>query len=375
MNVLILSMTVGQGHNSASKALAQYLEKQGHTYEILDTYKFLNKVIGEAFDKGYTFMGRSIPKLNAIIYKDAEKVTHQAMKRYFPFAFSDLTKSKMQKYIDDRKPDVIVCPIIFSAVLLTQLKEAGTLDPRIRLYGIVTDYGLHPFWEFTDMDYFVIPNELMIPGVELRGIPKEKLLPIGIPIREGFSCCIPKEEARCKLGLEQDKLTLLITSGGRGFGAVDELVSQADTMDDVQIIAVCGTNFMLRHKLEAKKYKNPVHILGFINNMDEYIDAADVIVTKPGGLSTSEAVAKKKLLILTPPLPGVEDINLLFLLNNSMALFANKSLPLNEVLMQLVANEDKMEELYRSCTKWGKPNSSRDLGEFIEQKYKEDLKA
>ena len=84
---------------------------------------------------------------------------------------------------------------------------------------------------------------------------------------------------------------------------------------------------------------------------------------------------KKKLLILTPPLPGVEDINLLFLLNNSMALFANKSLPLNEVLMQLVANEDKMEELYRSCTKWGKPNSSRDLGEFIEQKYKEDLKA
>ena len=73
MNVLILSMTVGQGHNSASKALAQYLEKKGHTYEILDTYKFLNKVIGEAFDKGYTFMGRSIPKLNAIIYKDAEK--------------------------------------------------------------------------------------------------------------------------------------------------------------------------------------------------------------------------------------------------------------------------------------------------------------
>ena len=375
MKVLILSMTVGQGHNSASKALAQYLEKQGHTYEILDTFKFLNKIIGEAFDKGYTFMGRSIPKLNDLIYKDAERVSGKAeaaMKHYFPFAFSDLTKSKMQKYIDENKPDAIVCPIMFSGVLLTQLKRAGMLDPKIKLYGIVTDYGLHPFWEYTDLDYFVVASELMIPSLELRGIPKEKILPIGIPIREAFATCMPKTEARDKLGLDTELLTLLITSGGRGFGALDELVSQADRMDDVQIVAVCGTNFMLRRKLEAAKYKNKVHIFGFINNIDEYIDAADVIVTKPGGLSTSEAIAKKKLLILTPPLPGVEDVNLLFLVNNSMALSTNKHLPLNEVLMQLVANNHKMNEIMKACDKWGKPCSSMTLGDFIEQKYKEE---
>jgi processive 1,2-diacylglycerol beta-glucosyltransferase len=365
-------MTVGQGHNSASRALAQYLERKGHTYEILDTYKFLNKVVGEAFDKGYTFMGRSIPKLNASIYKSSEWVSGKSvMKGYFPFVFSELTKSRMEKYIEEKKPDVIVCTIVLSAILISQLREAGTIDPKIKLYGIVTDYTLHPFWEYTGLDYFVVASELMVPSVEQRGIPKEKILPFGIPIQECFGASIPKMIARKKLGLDQDLLTILVTSGGRGFGAVDELVSQADKMDGVQIVAVCGTNFMLRRKLELQKYKNKVYIFGFINNIDEYIDAADMIVTKPGGLSTSEAVAKRKLLILTPPLPGVEDINLLFLVNNSMALYTNKHLPLNEVLMQLVANDMKMREILKSCNKWGKPNSSMVLGDFIEQKYGE----
>ena len=375
MKVLILSMTVGQGHNSAGKALAQYLEKQGHTCEILDTYKFLNKVIGEAFDKGYTFMGRSFPKLNELIYESAERVSGKAtMKNYFPFAFSDLNKFKMQRYLDEKKPDVIICTIVFSAILMTQLKEAGILDNRIKMYGIVTDYALHPFWEYTAMDYFVVANELMVPSVTLRGIPEEKILPVGIPVRECFSDYVPQKEAREKLGLEQGLLTLLITSGGRGFGAVGELVSQADRMDGVQIIAVCGTNTMLKRKLESKKYKNIVHIFGFLNNIDEYIDAADLIVTKPGGLSTSEAIAKHKLLILTPPLPGVEDINLVFLVNNSMAVSTNTHLPLNEVLMHMVVNKVKKNSIQKACKTWGKPESTKVLGEFIEQKFKEDIR-
>jgi len=373
MKVLILSMTVGQGHNSAGNALAQYLEKQGHTYEVLDTYKFLNKLIGEAFDKGYTFMGRSIPKLNELIYESAERVSGKAtMKNYFPFAFSDLTKSKMQRYLEEKKPDAIVCTIVFSAILMTQLKEAGALRDHVKLYGIVTDYALHPFWEYTAMDYFVVSNELMVPSVVLRGIPKEKILPIGIPVREHFSSAEPQKKARERLGLQIEPLTLLITSGGRGFGAVGELVAQADKMEGVQVIAVCGTNTMLKRKLESRKYKNTVHIFGYLNNIDEYIDAADMIVTKPGGLSTSEAIAKKKLLILTPPLPGVEDINLVFLTNNSLAVCTNKHLPLNEVLMQLVANRVKMNSILKACQMWGKPESSKMLGDFIEQKFKEE---
>ena len=117
MKVLVLSMTVGQGHNSTSKALRAALVKRGHECKILDTYKFLNKAIGLGFDKGYVAMGRFVPKLNETIYKGAEKANGRAdMKLYFPWAFANLAKNKLQKYIDEEKPDVIVCSIVMTAM-------------------------------------------------------------------------------------------------------------------------------------------------------------------------------------------------------------------------------------------------------------------
>ena len=129
MKVLVLSMTVGQGHNSTSKALRAALLKKGHECDILDTYKFLNKAIGLGFDKGYTAMGRFIPKLNENIYKAAEKANGRAdMKMYFPWAFANLAKNKLQRYIDEAKPDVIVCSIVMTAMLITALKEMCIRD-------------------------------------------------------------------------------------------------------------------------------------------------------------------------------------------------------------------------------------------------------
>lgn len=374
MRVLILSMTVGQGHNSAGKALAQYLEKNGHETEIIDTYKFLNKLIGEAMDKGYSLMGRSVPKLNEIIYEQAEKVNGRSdMRIFFPFVFSDIHKSKMEKYILSYKPDAIVCTHVFPAILLTQLKETHKLSEDIMLYGINTDYSLHPFWEYTNMHYFVAANELLIPHFIERNIPKEKILPFGIPVKEEFSYSQDKPEARKKLGLAEDMPTCLITSGGRGFGAVKELVRQADKVSGIQIVAICGTNAALKKQLESKKYNNPVHILGYVNNMHEYLDACDIIVTKPGGLSTSESMAKNKTIILTPPLPGVENMNLIFMQNNFLALHTNKYMPLSSVLENLSANPAITEVLKNACSKWGKPQSSKTLGDFIINKFKEKI--
>lgn len=373
MKVLVLSMTAGQGHNSAGNALKQYMEKKGHQVSVMDTYKFLNKAIGEGWDKGYSFMGRFVPKLNEDIYEQAMKKNGaKDMKAYFPFVFTDLFKSKMVKYLEKEKPDAIVCTIVFTAILVTQIKDAIGLDPKIKTYGIVTDFALHPFWEFTKMDYFITVNELLTPTLNMRGIPTEKILPIGIPVREVFSYTKDKMQAREELGLSKDKRICLITSGGRGFGALDDLVKQADEMENVQIVAICGTNAILKRKLEGMKFKNDVVVCGYVNNMEDYMDACDLMVAKPGGLSTSEALAKGKLLILTPPLPGVEDINLAFLLNHSLALHINKHMRLGEMLRQIEGNPEKVKEVLAASKKWGKPNSSKDLGDFIEDKYLEE---
>ncbi|MEA5004002.1 MAG: glycosyltransferase [Christensenella sp.] len=368
MKVLILSMTVGQGHNSTSKALRACMEEKGHTCEILDTYKFLAKPIGLGFDKGYTAMGRFVPKLNENIYKAAEKASGRAdMKMNFPWAFANLTKSKMQKYIEETKPDVVVCSIVMTAILITSLKEAGLIDPNIKSIGIVTDYSLHPFWEYTAMDYFVAANELMIPEFTDRGIAENKILPTGIPIAPKFTRSIPQKEAREKLGLDPDMFTVLMASGGMGFSGLVPVLQDIDTVEETQIVTVCGTNTRLKNKLLAMEFKNRVHILGFVDNMDEYIDAADVVITKPGGLSTSETIAKEKPMILTKPMPGVENMNIAFLLNNSLAVHANEYQPLSMVLKQMRLNQVKIDEMKRAQKKWGKKNSANMLAKFIEK--------
>jgi processive 1,2-diacylglycerol beta-glucosyltransferase len=368
MKVLILSMTVGQGHNSASKAIAGYLEQKGHECDILDTYKFLNRAIGEAFDKGYTLMGRIWPSLNENIYSTAEKYNGRAgMKMYFPWLFADMNKQKLKKYIEDYEPDVIICTIVMTAMIVSLLKDSGMVDKRIKTVGIVTDYSLHPFWEYTDMDYFVCPNELMVPAVVNRGIPREKILPFGIPIDIKYSKRMPTNKARKKLGLEKDIFTILMSAGGMGFAGMLATAKELDELEDIQLVAVCGTNTRLRAKMNEIRFRNNVEVLGFVDNMDEYLDACDIFITKPGGLSTSEAIAKRKPLLLTKPMPGVENMNLAFLVNHSLAVHANKYQPETEVIAQLRKNDQKLDEMKIAQGRWGKKDSAIALGEFLER--------
>lgn len=373
MKVSILSITVGQGHNAASKALASYMESQGHQVSILDTYKYISPMIGLGVDKGYVFMGRFWPKLNATIYQGAEKSSgSRDMKASFPWAFADLTKSKMMRYIEEEKPDVIVCPIVMTGIISTVLRDSDMIDKRIKVVGIVTDYTLHPFWEYTDMDYFVCANELMIPSMTARGIPKEKILPFGIPIDPKFTKSLDKHEAREKNDLDPDRYTVLLSAGGMGFAGLVAAAEEIDKVDDLQIVAICGTNQMLYNKLNGMTFHNPMHVRGFVDNMDEYMDAADIIVTKPGGLSTSEAIAKHKPLLLSDPMPGVENMNQVFLVNNSLAVFSNQAQPFSEVLMQLRQNPLKVEEMRTAQEKWGRKDSAKSLGDFLERIVAED---
>lgn len=366
VKVSILSITVGQGHNAASKALANYMRSEGHEVSILDTYKYLSPMIGLGVDKGYVFMGRFWPKLNETIYQDAEKHNgRRDMKASFPWAFADLTKTKMLKYLEDEKPDVVVCPIVMTAIIMTTLRDAGTINPDIKVIGIVTDYSLHPYWEYTTSDYFVAANELMMPSMIKRGIPREKILPTGIPVDPRFTRSISKKEARERCGLEQDKYTVLLSAGGMGFAGLVSAAEEIDKADNIQMVAICGTNAMLFNKINGMEFHNPMHVRGFVDNMDEYMDAADIIVTKPGGLSTSEAIAKRKTILLSDPMPGVEYVNDAFLVNNSLAVHATPHQPFSEVLDQLRMNPLKVEEMERAQARWGNAYSAKALGDFI----------
>lgn len=367
MKVLLLSLTAGQGHNSTSLALARYLETQGVDCTVLDTYKYLSKLMGDIVDVGYTSLARHSPELHLLMYDKAEKDSsnERIRKTYLPYTIAEASKNKMQKYINLKKPDVIVCTHVFTAIIITQMRRDGILDRKIPVLGVVTDFSLHPFWEDTVMDYYVLANELLIYEAQRKGINCDKLLPFGIPVKERFSEDIPISEARALLKLN-DKMTMLLISSSVGFGSIPELLSDIDKVPmDFQTVIICGRNKRLSKKIKKTIYSKDVIVIDYVDNMELYMDAADVIITKPGGLTASEALAKRRPLIITDPIPGVENRNTYFLINNNLAVHAGKYARIDDVIMQLFSHPEKLNQIRHAQELYGKRHSAKATGDFI----------
>ena len=366
---LFLSVTVGEGHNSASKSAMSYLESIGIECKMLDTYKFLNKFMGNILDKGYSAIGRYTPTLNKKLYDSAKKLSDKSkIKGFFPADFTDVVKSKMAKYLREFDPDIIICTHMFCGILMQQIRQSEMMHRDVPVIGVNTDFCLHPFWEHTDVDYIVVASELLIRECKLRGIPEEKVLPFGIPISEKTHNCLPMVEARKKLGLK-DMYTILLIGGGMGFGDIPHEVEDLCTLEeDVQIVVVCGSNKQLKEKILKAEYPNDnIFVLGYINNMGDYMDASDIIYTKPGGLTTSETLVKGKPLILMPPLPGVEQANVAYLVNRSLALITNEYLRASTVIGMFMKDIEKQRQMDEARKKFTKTHSAKALGEFVKE--------
>lgn len=361
MKVLLLTVTTGQGHNQAARSLCDYLEGAGIKNRYLDVFEYINPVLKEALSYGYIISAKRFSRLYGKFYRLAEcggnrerrmlKITNRIM------------ASRLIGYIKEFSPDVIVCTHVFAALLITAIKHR--ISPDIKSMGIITDFTIHPYWEDTDMDYYITASELLINQAEKRGIPKEKILPIGIPIKPAFSRTTDQKKARELLGLN-DKKTLLVMSGSMGYGKVGKVIEALDTIPlDFQIVSICGYNERLKRNIDHMFLRKTIVNLGFTDKVDLYMDAADCIVTKPGGLTTSEALAKGKPIIMVNPIPGQEDRNAEFLLNNGAALRVSKTFPVDDTVYQLFSNEKRRETLKETVSFLGKPNSTQDFVNFI----------
>ncbi len=235
-----------------------------------------------------------------------------------------------------------------------------------KLISIVTDFTLHPIWEQVKSDYFVIASELLEYQAIKKWGTKENVLPFGIPIHPKFSEKHPVEEARNAIGV-QNKFTVLIMMGSMGYGThTKDVIKKLDKIEyDFQILMVCGSNAKLKRRIERLKLTKPVKVYGFVDHIDVLMDAADCIITKPGGLSTSEALAKRLPILLVNPIPGQEDRNKEFMLNNGIALNISETYGVDEAVYQLITCPFKKESLIENTKNFAKPYAARDLCELI----------
>ncbi len=360
MKFLILSVTAGQGHHRCAKAALEALISKGHEAEILDVYKFVFSPLGEVIDKGYLLSTKYASDLYGKIYQFADEhglgsgITKEAQK---------LIYSKVAEYINNFSPDLIITTHVFPSIMITSAIKHKKIPP-IPSIGIITDFTVHPYWQKSNLTAYVVPSELLGYQCEKKNIPEEKVYPLGIPISESFSKKTDKKEARKILSIP-DKDTILFMTGSMGFGNVPRLLEEIDAIKgDFQILCVCGNNKENYEEIASSFFSHDVYPFGFVNNIDIMMDAADFIITKPGGLSVSESLAKNLPMILVSPIPGQETRNREFLLNSGLAISVSRTLPIGEAVYRLHKNKGIREAMEHLSSFYSHPHSASDVADL-----------
>ncbi|MBQ2670617.1 MAG: galactosyldiacylglycerol synthase [Clostridia bacterium] len=366
MKVLLLSVKAGYGHHSTAKAIIEYFEKNGHQCEMLDIFEYISHRVSNTINDSYLLMTKYVPKTYGKAYGKMAKKEEPYDKHSLITMFSRFVSKRLSKYVAEYKPDIMIGTHSYAGICMSILNETGITD--CPMFGVVTDFTVHPLWESTFLDYYIIPNELLIPEMQSKGIAKDKALPFGIPIRSQFSSGTEKSEARKALGFE-DKPTVLVMMGSMGYGNIRPELEEMDAAPfDFQIICVCGNNKKLKEYVDTFEWTKTVYSYGFTDEVDKFMDAADFIITKPGGLTTSETLSKGLPMIVMNPIPGQEDRNICFLVNTGAAVMVNENYKLKEAINMLMTSPWRVKNMKEAISNIGRPNATADLYDFAVRK-------
>ncbi len=369
MKALILSISTGQGHHATGQAIENEFKSMGVDCETLDAYEYIEPILSDMVSKGYLLSTAYAKKISSKLYDIILKKSKPLKKYSVPKMTSTVWAKDLKTYIEESNPDVIICTHVLSAILVNIMKEKQWVDAAA--VGIVTDFTLHPLWEETRrLDYYVTPTDLLEFQMKKKGLDINKMLPIGIPIKPKFSDRIDRMEARAQLGLDLHKHTILLMSGSMGYGKIDESIERLDRLNfDFQVMVICGNNKRMYKKVKALNTQKRFDIYGYVDNVDVMMDASDCIITKPGGITTSEAMAKGLPMIMVNPIPGHEMRNAEFMLNNGLALYATKSFPLDEAVFSLFQHPERITLLRSTIEIYARQDSAKNLCEFLIDNY------
>ena len=367
MKVLILSCNTGGGHNAAASALKESLNFYHHEAEVLDLMSLGRKHTSALVGGAYVKLVSVFPAGFGALYQLGELVRKFPWKSPVYYANARLGNA-LADYIVQNHFDAVVTTHLYPAETLTWMKQKGRLT--IPCVAVATDYACIPFWEETNCDYYVVPHKDLIPEFASCGIPEEKLLPLGIPVRPAFARPASKEDVRRHLGLPENAPLFLVMSGSMGFGKVHllahELVSRLENGE--QAVIICGNNKKRMRSLRLQFHKNPnVHIIGFTRHVAHLLAAADVLFTKPGGLSSTEAAVRRVPLVHTDPIPGCETKNRAFFVSRGMSVTGAHQKELAEAGISLARDDVRQIAMRDAQRKNSHPQAGTSITHLLEK--------
>lgn len=342
MKILLLSCKTGGGHDAAANALKEQFEAQGHEAFVFDYLTLAGEKVARRVANFYVKTVQTAPEAFGYAYKLGLFVGKHT-KRSPIYFFNRKMIKYLAPYLKSHKYDAIVMTHLYPMETLTaMLREKIELPPCI---GVMTDYTVIPFIGETDVDEYIVPHPDLVEECAKNGLKKEKLHPFGIPYSPRILLDVTKERAKETLSLDQSKKTVLLIGGSMGAGnllSLTDAFASDERTSATQTVIICGNNRALRYKI-LKKYRHDKRfkILGHTDKMPLYMKAADVIYTKPGGLTSTETAASRTPLVITYPIPGCETANKEFFLERGMAVSANKPAELVNAGFELISSPEK----------------------------------
>jgi len=363
--VLILSASAGAGHIRAAEALEKAFKQSGATREIrnIDVLNYTNKVFRHLYSKAYIDMVNRMPEVMGWLYDHLDKPWKNERRR---LALDRLNTRPLIKLLEDYNPDIAVCTHFLPAEILSWLKAKKRITCEQAI--VVTDMDVHAMWLCRHYEQYFVALEETRVHMEKLGIDADKLTVSGIPIDPVFSLTKDKRAMRLKHGLSPDKTTILVSAGGFGVGRIEDLFTcLSELQHEAQIVFLCGRNEELKKKLERRSAKRAadskvcIISVGYTTLMDEYMSASDILVGKPGGLTTSEALSKGLVFVIVNPIPGQEERNSDHLLEEGVAIRCNNLPVLAYKVDRLLEDTERFQRMQVNARRLARPNAARDV--------------
>ena len=363
MKILIFSASTGGGHKRAAAAIEDTIKRLNPEVEVVtvDGLKAIGKMYDKTVVKGYYFLVKKTPQFYGGLYKitDRKNLMYKAVMK------SNASMShKLLEEINRHNPDVIIMCHAFITAMVSKLKKQGKLN--VKSIALITDYDAHRTYIAPDIDAYVLAEPQMAPKlIEEFDVPEEKIFPLGIPTFEKFNIPGAKQEICKREGLSPDKTTVLLMAGSFGVTGVLKFYQElAKIGDDLQLIVITGKNEKLYEKLKESVAESGAadrtKLLFFVDNVEDYMHISDLIVTKPGGLTISEALACHLPMAIYNAYPGQEQYNVNFLLKQKTAILVDKKDGAAEI-SRLLRNPEKLNEMRENCKRLAQPKAAENM--------------
>lgn len=366
--ILILYATAGVGHKKAAVAIKEAFDRAGRKDVVLeDVLNYTTPFFRFSYNSVYLFLIKYMPTLWGFFYYILDNRFVYACLRFLRRFTNHINSAEFIKYLLRTKPETVITTHFFPVEVISYLKRKGVFKPR--LITVITDYRAHSFWLSRYVDQYIVGSAYTKEDFIRRGISPGRIFDYGIPCAKSFSEKQDTGYLNTKTGLQPQKTTVFILGGGFGVGPIKRLVLCLDEIkEDIQAIVVCGYNERLRKEIQAialtSRHKFVVY--GFVDNVHELMAISDLLVSKPGGITVTEALSAGLPLVAVNPIPGQEMRNYTFLKKNNAAVKIKRPEDIKKAIADIM-DKHALKDLKNNIQRIRRPDSADKIVDMLDK--------